>query len=71
MAPKPRFILPGVLHNLHEAADKNEVAIHACVMMTHHVHLLATQGLPHSITHMTQDLGCKHVHHIIAVRISV
>ena len=49
---------------LHEAADKNEVAIHAYVLMTNHVHLLATPNLPYGIAVMMQDIGRKYVRYI-------
>ncbi len=52
------------LRDLHEAATKNQVVIHAYVLMTNHVHLLVTPGQPHSITHMMQDLGRKYVRYI-------
>lgn len=52
------------LHDLHEAAKRNNVAIHAYVLMTNHVHLLATPGNTHSITYMMQDLGRKYVRYI-------
>ena len=32
------------LHDLREAAKKNDAAIHAYVLMTSHVHLLVTPG---------------------------
>lgn len=49
------------LHDLHEAAKKNNAAIHAYVLMTNHVHILVTPGAPYSIMHMMQDLGRKYV----------
>jgi len=49
---------------LGEAATVNQVAIHAYVLMTNHVHLLATPGGEYSITHMMQDLGRKYVRYI-------
>jgi len=49
------------LDNLHEAATKNCVAIHAYVLMTNHVHLLVTPAYAHGITHMMQDTGRKYV----------
>jgi putative transposase len=52
------------LEDLHEAAAKNHVAIHAYVLMTNHVHLLATPAQPHGVTHMMQDLGRKYVRYI-------
>jgi len=32
------------LRDLHDAAKANNVAIHACVLITNHVHVLATPG---------------------------
>jgi putative transposase len=52
------------LHILQEAAEKNQAAIHAYVLMTNHVHLLVTPGSPFSIMHMMQDLGRKYVRYI-------
>jgi putative transposase len=49
---------------LQEAAEKNEVSIHAYVLMTNHVHLLVTPCQPHSISHMMQDLGRKFVRYM-------
>jgi putative transposase len=49
--------------NLHEAARYNNVAIHAYVLMTNHVHLLVTPAGEHSITHMMQDTGRIYVRH--------
>ena len=50
--------------DLQETAAKNQVAIHAYVLMTNHVHLLATPAQPYGITHMMQDLGRKYVRYI-------
>jgi len=52
------------LHDLREAAEKNNAAIHAYVLMTNHVHILVTPGNPYSVTHMMQDLGRKYVRYI-------
>jgi putative transposase len=52
------------LDDLHGAAFKNQVAIHAYVLMSNHVHLLATPGQAYSISHMMQDLGRKYVRYI-------
>ena len=52
------------LCDLQEAAEKNNAAIHAYVLMTNHVHLLVTPGSPFSIMHMMQDLGRKYVSYI-------
>jgi len=49
---------------LGEAAQKNDVAIHAYVLMTNHVHLLATPRQPYGVGHMMQDLGRKFVRRI-------
>lgn len=51
-------------YTLREASEKNGVVIHAYVLMTNHVHLLATPSQEHSITHMMQDLGRKYVRYI-------
>jgi len=52
------------LENLHEAAVKNNVALHAYVLMTNHVHLLVTPAYTHGIAHMMQDTGRKYVRYI-------
>jgi len=52
------------LTNLHEAATNNDVAIHAYVLMTNHVHLLVTPAQSHGISHMMQDTGRKYVRYI-------
>ena len=52
------------LHDLNDAAVKNNCAVHAYVLMTNHVHLLVTPGSPFSIMHMMQDLGRKYVRYI-------
>jgi len=52
------------LEILQEAAKKNSVAIHSYVLMTNHVHLLATPGHEHANSHMMQDIGRKFVRYI-------
>ena len=52
------------MDDLSEAAVKNNVAIHAYVLMTNHIHILVTPGTEFSITHMMQDLGRKYVRYI-------
>ena len=52
------------LHDLHEAALKNRLQIHAYVLMTNHVHLLVTPEQPFSVMHTMQDLGRKFVRFI-------
>lgn len=52
------------LHDLQEAAEKNQAVIHAYVLMTNHVHLLVTPATSHSIRYMMQDLGRKYVRYI-------
>ncbi|MFW2374779.1 MAG: transposase [Gammaproteobacteria bacterium] len=52
------------LHDLKEAAHKNQCAIHAYVLMTNHVHLLVTPFHVYGVSHMMQDLGRKYVHYI-------
>ena len=43
--------------DVREAAECNQVAIHAYVLMTNHVHLLVTPCHTYGITHMMQDTG--------------
>lgn len=52
------------LRDCHEAALKNHLQIHAYVLMTNHVHLLATPEEAFSVTHTMQDLGRKFVRYI-------
>ncbi len=52
------------LSELQEAANRNQTQIHAYVLMTNHVHLLATPETPYGITHMMQDLGRKFVRYM-------
>ena len=52
------------LHDLHIAAQLNQVALHAYVLMTNHVHILATPAETHSIAHMMQDTGRRYVRYI-------
>lgn len=40
------------LNDLNEAANKNNVAIHAYVLMTNHVHILATPGKSFGLSHI-------------------
>lgn len=54
------------LDELHQAAKINQVAIHAYVLMTNHVHLLVTPAQSHGIAHMMQDTGRKFVPYINA-----
>lgn len=49
------------LYWLEEAAKKYGVAIHAWVLMTNHVHLLATPSRPQAISKMMQSLGRQYV----------
>jgi putative transposase len=44
-----------------EAADKHDLAIHAYVWMTNHIHLLATPGNENSISKVFQSVGRKYV----------
>jgi putative transposase len=52
------------LRDLHDAAKANNVAIHAYVLMTNHVHVLATPGDAYGITYLMQDVGRKYVRYI-------
>lgn len=44
-----------------EAADKHQLAIHAYVWMTNHIHLLATPGREDSISKVFQSAGRRYV----------
>jgi REP element-mobilizing transposase RayT len=49
---------------LAEAAARHGCAIHAYVLMTNHVHLLATPQAPLSLPRMMQALGRRYVRHV-------
>jgi putative transposase len=51
---------------LAEAAARAGCAIHAYVLMTNHVHLLATPGRADSLPRMMQSLGRRYVRHVNA-----
>lgn len=52
------------LQILSEVASINECEIHAYVLMTNHVHILATPKQPYVISYMMQDLGRKFVRYM-------
>ncbi|SMF30220.1 Transposase and inactivated derivatives [Alteromonadaceae bacterium Bs31] len=49
------------LHSLKDAAEKYQVAIHAFVLMTNHVHLLVTPSDNTGAGRMMQAQGRKYV----------
>lgn len=49
------------MHHLCEAATKHEVAIHAFVLMTNHVHILATPSEADGISKLMQGVGRHYV----------
>jgi putative transposase len=49
---------------LGEAARRYDCALHAYVLMTNHVHLLATPGDRHGISQMMQYIGRRYVPYI-------
>ena len=49
------------LEKLAEATKKHECDLHACVLMTNHVHLLVTPRQEHSIGKMMQSVGRYYV----------
>lgn len=51
------------LECLQDAAERNELSIHAYVLMTNHVHLLATPQTELSIGKTLQSLGRRYVHY--------
>jgi putative transposase len=52
------------LDRLHKAAEKYHVAIHAFVLMTNHVHFLATPSEETSISLMMQSVGRSYVGYV-------
>jgi len=54
------------LECLQESAVKFECEIHACVLMTNHVHLLITPLTEYSIPQLMQSVGRKYVRYINA-----
>jgi putative transposase len=52
------------LECLHDAARKHDCAIHAYVLMTNHVHLLATATQPQAISLVMRDLGRRYVQYV-------
>ncbi|GAB1270016.1 transposase [Aurantivibrio infirmus] len=55
------------LDKLHEFSEKFEVAIHAYVLMTNHVHLLATPADEFCVSKMMQSLGRYYVRYVNTV----
>jgi len=47
-----------------EAARKRQCEVHAFVLMTNHVHVLATPRAPRGMSKMIQDMGRKYVRHV-------
>jgi len=52
------------LKYLREALDKNECEVHAYVLMTNHVHLLATGRKPRSISRLMQSVGRRYCRYV-------
>ena len=52
------------LHILSDVSSSNDCEIHAYVLMTNHVHILATPNQPYVISYMMQDLGRKFVRYM-------
>ena len=49
---------------LRKAAGDHGVAVHAYVLMTNHVHILATPGKPGALATMMQSLGRRYVRYV-------
>ena len=49
---------------LREAARKHDCTIHAYVLMTNHVHLLATSNRPEAMSLVMRDLGRRYVQYV-------
>ena len=52
------------LERLQHYAQQHQVAIHAFVLMTNHVHILATPQIENSLSLMMQDLGRYYVRYV-------
>lgn len=52
------------LEDLAKSANRHDCAIHAYVLMTNHVHLLASSEEPYGISQMMQTLGRRYVAYI-------
>lgn len=52
------------LECLREAARKHDCAVHAYVLMTNHVHLLATSNQPEAMSLVMRDLGRRYVQYV-------
>src|SRR5450759_2185386 len=54
------------LHWLRKAAADHDVAVHAYVLMTNPVHILATPAKPGALATMMQSLGRRYVRYVNA-----
>src|ERR1700694_5532377 len=52
------------LHHLGELSRKFDCAVHACVLMTNHVHLLVTPKAEEGVSLLMKHLGQRYVHYI-------
>ncbi|MDP5206101.1 transposase, partial [Alishewanella sp. SMS9] len=52
------------LERLQHYAQQHQVAVHAFVLMTNHVHILATPQIENSLSLMMQDLGRYYVRYV-------
>ncbi|HEY9446003.1 MAG TPA: transposase [Burkholderiales bacterium] len=52
------------LESLRAAAEKHGCRVHVYVLMTNHVHLLATPSRPESVSLLMQDVGRRYVQHV-------
>jgi putative transposase len=52
------------LECLNDASEKHGCEIHAYVLMTNHVHVLVTPGVPEGISRMMQSVGRRYVQYI-------
>jgi putative transposase len=54
------------LNDLRDIAMRENCAVHACVLMTNHVHLLITPSAAGAIGRVMQSLGRRYVRHAIS-----
>ena len=56
------------LECLAEAATKYGCAIHAYVLMTNHVHILATPFQEYSLSQLMQSVGRRYVRYVVSAK---
>jgi putative transposase len=52
------------LHWLRLGDERYGCEIHACALMTNHVHVLATPRLPNAVSRLMQSIGRRYVQYV-------